>query len=436
MGSLILVARLYYTCLYAVQRGLPQTRRQKMPQQLTPETRERYIRALTLRDNGCTFREIAVQCGYADAGTARYAWIGGLRISGREAEIPRRRPRQVNVTIGGQTVRLTVDAQESWSTTSTLTFGIEIECVGLNTRQAAHALRNAGIQCEDPGYTHATMATWKVVTDGSLTGRNGSCEVVSPVLSGSDGLTEVRTVMKVLREAGARINESCGMHIHIGVDTLEQHEQVQIMQAYSEWQWAFTAFVLQRRVNGSWSRLRTRSEWDSLIDAWDTTDDTRYVARNQDRYFAFNVASFQRHGTFELRSHHGSLNGTNACAWIAMHLAFFDAAKANDRDFFGRNLVGADWTKEVQVPRMVTQTDSNGNAVFDTNGRRMQTPMLDVNGQPVMTTRNDICDRAEGVLAAKAMLYLLAHNGYLAVDAATYLDSRAGNIPSARSINS
>ena len=407
-----------------------------MPQQLTPETRERYIRALTMRDNGCTFREIAQQCGYADAGTARYAWIGGLRISGREAEVPRRRPRTVNVNIGGQTVRLTVDAQESWSTTSTLTFGIEIECVGLNTRQAAHALRNAGINCEDPGYTHATMATWKVVTDGSLSSRSGACEVVSPVLSGSDGLTEVRTVMMVLRNAGARINESCGMHIHIGVDTLDQDQQANILQAYSEWQWAFTAFVLQRRVNGSWSRLRTRGDWDGLIDSWSNSQDVAYFARQQDRYFAFNVASFHRHGTFEMRSHHGSLNGTNACAWIAMHLAFFDAAKANDRDFFGRNLVGADWYKEVQVPRMITATDANGNAVFDANNRRVQTPMLDVNGQPVMTTRADQCDRAEGVQAAKAMLYLLAHNGYLAVDAATYLDSRAGNIPSARSINS
>jgi hypothetical protein len=242
--------------------------------------------------------------------------------------------------------------------------------------------------------------------------------------------------MMVLRNAGARINESCGMHIHIGVDTLDQDQQANILQAYSEWQWAFTAFVLQRRVNGSWSRLRTRGDWDGLIDSWSNSQDVAYFARQQDRYFAFNVASFHRHGTFEMRSHHGSLNGTNACAWIAMHLAFFDAAKANDRDFFGRNLVGADWYKEVQVPRMITATDANGNAVFDANNRRVQTPMLDVNGQPVMTTRADQCDRAEGVLAAKAMLYLLAHNGYLAVDAATYLDSRAGNIPSARSINS
>lgn len=400
-----------------------------MPQQLTPETRERYIRALTMRDNGCTFREIAQQCGYADAGTARYAWIGGLRISGREAEIPTRRSRQVNVTIGGQTVRLTVDAQESWSTTSTLTFGIEIECVGLNTRQAAHALRNAGINCEDPGYTHATMATWKVVTDGSLNSRRGSCEVVSPVLSGTDGLTEVRTVMMVLRNAGARINESCGMHIHIGVDTLEQQEQVNIMQAYSEWQWAFTAFILERRVNGSWSKLRTRQTWDNLINEWENSSDLRYTARNHDRYFAFNVASFQRHGTFEMRSHHGSLNGTNACAWIAMHLAFFDAAKANDSDFFGRNLVGADRTKTVTTPREEFR-DVNGDGVMQ------RVPMLDMNGQPLMQTNQVNCTRAEGVAAAQGMLQLLAHNGYLAVDAAEYMGNRAGNIPSARSNNS
>jgi len=398
-----------------------------MPQQLTPETRERYLRALAMRDAGSTFREIASVCGYADAGTARYAWIGGLRLAGRNAEIPTRRSRTVNVTIGGQTVRLTVDAQESWSTTSTLTFGIEIECVGLNTRQAAHALRNAGINCEDPGYTHATMATWKVVTDGSLNSRSGSCEVVSPVLSGSDGLTEVRTVMMVLRNAGARINESCGMHIHIGVDTLEQQEQVNIMQAYSEWQWAFTAFILERRVNGSWSKLRSRQTWDNLINEWENSSDTRYTARQHDRYYAFNVASYQRHGTFELRSHHGSLNGTNACAWVALHLAFFDAAKANDRDFFGRNLVGADM--EHNVERQATVLEYN-------NGAGQRVPRLDPDGNPVMETVSVRSTRQQGIDAAKAMLHLLGHNGYLALDTADYLMQRAGNIPSARSNNS
>jgi len=398
-----------------------------MPQQLTPETRERYIQALSMRDSGHTFRAIANMCGYADAGTARYAWIGGLRLAGREAEIPTRRSRTVAVTIGGQTHRLTVDAQESWSTQSTLTFGIEVECVGLNTRQATAALRNAGISCEDAGYTHATMPTWKVVTDGSLNSRNGSCEVVSPILSGSDGLTEARTVMMVLRNAGARINESCGMHIHIGVDQLPQEEQANILQAYSEWQWAFTAFVLERRVNGSWSRLRSRQTWDNLISDWRNTSDVRQLAHGHDRYYALNVASYYRHGTFELRSHHGSLNGTNACAWVALHLAFFDAARVNDQDFFGHNTLGAEWQHRVTTPRTTMQ---------DVNGVVTMVPVLDAVGNQVMRIDTVSATREQGVAGARAMVQRLAHNGYLALDAADYLTQRAGNIPSARSNNS
>jgi hypothetical protein len=365
-----------------------------MPQAITPETRERYIRALDMRDNGSTFAEIARVCGYADPATARYAWIGGLRLAGRNAEIPTRTPRRVGVQVNSRRATITVPQLESFVQLNALTFGIEIECVGVNTTTAKHALEAAGITCENNGYNHNTRPVWKVVTDGSLSSRDGSCEVVSPVLSGTDGLTEVRTVMAVLRTAGARINESCGMHIHIGVDTLTQQHQARIIRAYGKWSWAFTGLILQRRVNNRWAQLRSASGTERLATEWENSQDARWTASRHDRYYAFNIASYQRHGTFELRSHHGSLNGMNASAWVAMHTAFFEACR----------------------------TDDGYNALMAT-----ATPMDEYNSA---NTREQAID------GAKRLAVGLRNMQLLSVEACAYLESRAGNIPSVRSNNS
>jgi hypothetical protein len=365
-----------------------------MPQAITPETRERYIRALEMRDNGSTFAEIARVCGYADPATARYAWIGGLRLAGRNAEIPTRTPRRVGVQVNNRRATITVPQLESFVQMNALTFGIEIECVGVNTSTARQALEAAGITCENNGYNHNTRPVWKVVTDGSLSSRDGSCEVVSPVLSGTDGLTEVRTVMAVLRTAGARINESCGMHIHIGVDTLTQEHQARIIRAYGKWSWAFTGLILQRRVNNRWAQLRSASGTERLAVDWGMSHDLRHTASRHDRYYAFNIASFQRHGTFEMRAHHGSLNGMNASAWVALHTAFFEACKTED----GFN-----------------------------NLMNMARPENEYNGSNT---------RDEAIQGAKDMAEMLGSMNLLHADAVTYLVNRAGNIPSARSNNS
>jgi len=365
-----------------------------MPQQLTPETRERYIRALALRDSGSTFRQIASQCGYADPATARYAWLGGLRLAGRNTEIPTRTPRRVGVQVNNRRATITVPQLEAFVQMNALTFGIEIECVGVNTTTAKQALEAAGIVCENNGYNHNTRPVWKVVTDGSLSSRDGSCEVVSPILRGTDGLTEVRTVMAVLRTAGARINQSCGMHIHIGVDRLTQTHQTRIIRAYGKWSWAFTGLILQRRVGNRWAQLRTASGTERLAVEWENSSDGRSTASRHDRYYAFNIASYQRHGTFEMRAHHGSLNGMNASAWVAMQTAFFQACATED----GYN-----------------------------NLMNMARPENEYNGGNT---------REQATQGAKDLAEMLGSMNLLHADAVTYLVNRAGNIPSARSNNS
>ncbi len=367
----------------------------------------RYTQAVALRDMGHTYEAISQLMNYAHAGAARRAVVNGLVQLGREEEIPANRA--VSFRTGRTTRTIVVDDLQGFTTTSALTFGIEIECIGLNTTQAARALQTNGYACADEGYTHNVMRTWKVVTDGSLNSRTGSCEVVSPPLRGNDGLNEIRSVMKVLRDAGASVNVSCGMHIHIGVDSLSQTQQANLIKAHQRFQPAWDALLTERRVeNQRWAKRRNVTNADRLAEQWATSSDVRSISRNTDRYHALNVNSFYKYGTFEFRLHHGSLNGKNATAWIALHLAFISAV-INDAETMTNPIINNIVESELaNFPENAQQYVDAGYSLPSDQRR----------------------------VACVSLVTKLQNMGVLASDAADFLRNRAGNIPStARSTN-
>ena len=96
-------------------------------------------------------------------------------------------------------------------------FGIEIETTRLSREQCARAIHSVvggelihygmRVQMEDG-------RIWKAVSDGSIRSTNGrSAEVVSPICHYSD-IEQVQQIVRALRAAGARVNSSCGIHVH------------------------------------------------------------------------------------------------------------------------------------------------------------------------------------------------------------------------------
>ena len=276
------------------------------------------------RDNGMTFRDIRVQMGMPTPQAVRSAWLTGMRQAGREVPTT-----SVRVHTGRTTRTITTETLEGFNTLSSMTFGIEIECVGLNCAQAFMALSNAGVSVVDAGYTHTVMREWKVVRDGSLNSRNGACEVVSPILRGKQGIDEIRTVMSILRTAGASVDTSCGMHIHIGVKHFSNIQLANIVRDHQMWNGAFDAFLADRRIvaNGSYLGKRNarsaRELADNIRDASNAIELRNFTGHTQ-RYTNLNVASFAKYGTYENRQHQGSLNGMNAGAWIVLTQAFYE----------------------------------------------------------------------------------------------------------------
>lgn len=105
----------------------------------------------------------------------------------------------------------------------TLRFGVELETVGLSYARAAETISQVvhGEVASGTSYLGgfdikmADGRAWKVVRDGSLSDGSGlSCEVVSPILTYAD-MDALQDIVRALRTAGARVNDSCGMHVHV-----------------------------------------------------------------------------------------------------------------------------------------------------------------------------------------------------------------------------
>ncbi len=110
-------------------------------------------------------------------------------------------------------------------------FGIEIEMTGLTRASAARIIAgHFGTQATHVGGGYDTYTIrdnrnrqWKLVSDASIRCRNGnnraasrdySVEFVSPICQYED-IETIQELVRKLRAGGARVNDSCGIHVHV-----------------------------------------------------------------------------------------------------------------------------------------------------------------------------------------------------------------------------
>src|SRR5690606_33782458 len=63
---------------------------------------------------------------------------------------------------------------------------------------------------------------WKAERDGSIRCDAGqmSCEFVSPILHGDEGVENLLRFVDFTRSIGATVNDSCGCHITVGIESV------------------------------------------------------------------------------------------------------------------------------------------------------------------------------------------------------------------------
>jgi len=283
---------------------------------------ERASQVIEYRSAGMWFKDIATLFGFSTASQASAFYVRECRLRNispivRERAVRTGREILDNEAMDNLPAFL---SRDNFQGEREFTFGVEIETVGITRDQAEAAVHGLSIACRNDGYTHNHVQTWKCVPDGSLRGRGGTAEVVSRILSGASGLQEMRRVMKALKSAGAKTNRSTGMHVHLGVEHMGDRQLAMIIRLHCIFQEVFNGFITERRRESSYAKPRYLSDALSLAQNWSHgSRGTGYGGR----YHSLNLHSYDKYGTFEMRSYDGCINPRRASAWLQLHMDFF-----------------------------------------------------------------------------------------------------------------
>jgi hypothetical protein len=237
-------------------------------------------------------------------------------------------------------------------------FGIEIEMTGITRETAAKAIAaHFGTTEKYTGSTYVVRdpegKTWKLVNDGSIdkerrdskghyrpiNDRDYSVELVSPILI-YDEIPKVQKVVRTLRKAGARVNPSCGLHVHVDAANHSAKTLRNLLGVmYGKEDLLFKALqVKDRRVRYcrktredilTAARKDKHLTMDSLGAIWYGVKDWNYRATqhyNDSRYHALNLHATFSKKTVEFRLFNSTLHAGEVKAYI--HLALAISAQA------------------------------------------------------------------------------------------------------------
>lgn len=296
-------------------------------------------------------------------------------------------------------------------TLPTYTYGVEIECFSEKVHPAviAWTLRNAGFKVNDlvtedidrnNGYeddyedtdeynddeAHSSSVnpidsgydteTWTLGHDGSIEGTN-PVEIKSPILRGLKGLKEIQRLTFHLNKLGVKVNQSCGLHVHIGITNADKkfasNEIASILRRYLAHQDQIDKFLARSR-RGTHNQFcapidklveSVESAIDPMIgpeapppnwlamsrsqkDYWLRngsghfywSSDCRYHEKPQpsgdgiqslavlgEHYHRVSVTPLKKYGTIEFRQHHGTVNGVKITNWIRFLLNHVEMAR-------------------------------------------------------------------------------------------------------------
>lgn len=204
------------------------------------------------------------------------------------------------------------------------TFGVEIECLVPRANMIAAAQSN-NMPFQYEGYNHRdNNHYYKFVSDGSIQGEN-PIECVSPILKGKEGLESLKNCCKSLNEAGACVNRSTGLHVHIGAANFSDEHYVNVFHNYKMLEGVIDSFMaLSRRANnnGYCKSLRDHNFY-----SWYNKRDV--MSELGSRYHKVNAESYARHKTIEFRQHQGSTDFKKISAWVEFLIKLVDYSKKN-----------------------------------------------------------------------------------------------------------
>lgn len=217
------------------------------------------------------------------------------------------------------------------SFTHTRKMGVEIEFYGVNHRELFEAMKEAGIPVVNHFVDYAPESNdfWIITNDISIE-QHDSIELVSRILSGQEGLTEVRKVCSILNKLGARVSKKCGLHVHVDANDLDVDSIKNLIRRYSLFESEFDSFMPRTRRNNNNEYCRSMNNVANSRFTGDSVTELLYNMYHQlsyGRYYKLNVLAYLRHGTVEFRHHSGTVNAEKITNWMQMCVSFVETTK-------------------------------------------------------------------------------------------------------------
>ena len=227
-------------------------------------------------------------------------------------------------------------------------FGIEIEMTGLTRAAAAQLLAGYfGTQATHVGGSYdaytvrdAQNRQWKLVSDASIrcfcggqrtTGSAYAVELVSPICQYAD-IETLQEIIRKLRAGGAKVNDTCGIHIHVDASAHTPQTLrniVNIMAAKEDLLYKALQVQVSRerycqktdtRFLDELNQLRPRTmedvEW-----LWYDGSSNRHIHYDDSRYHALNLHSVFSKGTIEFRLFNSTLHAGEVKSYVQLCLA-------------------------------------------------------------------------------------------------------------------
>ncbi len=234
-------------------------------------------------------------------------------------------------------------------------FGSEIEMTGITRQQAANAIAelfgttavHTGGNYDAWEVTDREEKKWRLVSDASIRmthkvnreqvrvyDRFYSVEMNSPKLEYSE-MGKLQEVVRALRHAGAVVNDSCGMHVHVDAS---KHTPQSLKNAlsimYSKEDILFMALNVNPDRVERWCKkvkedklkkiraLSSNAPMWQMRDLWySDTEQSPSRHYNETRYYALNLHSVFYRGTLEWRCFESTLHAGKVRANITLALA-------------------------------------------------------------------------------------------------------------------
>ena len=233
-------------------------------------------------------------------------------------------------------------------------FGVEIEMTGITRATAAKVIAgHFHTTATHVGGSYDTYTVrsgdgrqWNLVRDQSITRRNSrgytdrheySVEMVTPICK-YDDITTIQEIVRKLRSAGANVNDSCGIHVHVDAsqhDVRTLRNLVNIMASKEDLLYKALDVEVEReryckKVDAKFleelNKKRPKQMQD-LEDIWyDGYGYNRHAHYNNSRYRALNLHSVFTKGTVEFRLFNSTLHAGEVKSYIQLCLAINNQA--------------------------------------------------------------------------------------------------------------